>query len=39
MTIYLPVDLAKRLAVHSAAEGVDMSDTVAEALTVHLNAR
>jgi hypothetical protein len=39
MTIYMPVDLAKRLAVHCAAADVDMSDTVVEAVTAHLAAQ
>ncbi len=39
MTIYLPVDLAKRLAMHCTAVEVDMSETVAEALSRLLDAR
>lgn len=36
MTVYLPPELAKRLAVHCAGEGVEMSTVVAEALEKHL---
>lgn len=32
ITIYLPPDLAKRLVVHCAEEGRDISDVVAEVL-------
>lgn len=36
MTLYLPVDLARRLAVHCAESDTDMSTVVTEALRKHL---
>lgn len=36
MTLYLPVDLARRLAVHCAESDMDMSTVVTEALRKHL---
>jgi hypothetical protein len=38
LTIYLPADLAKRLAVHCAEHDEDMSDVVTEALAKRLGA-
>jgi hypothetical protein len=37
MTIYLPVKLAKRLAVHCAENDQDMSSVVVEAVSHHLD--
>jgi len=39
LTLYLPADLAKRLAVHCAQRDEDMSDVTAIALTQHLDAQ
>lgn len=39
MTVYLPVDLAKQLAVRAAETDLDMSDVVTEALEDKLNRR
>lgn len=36
LTLYLPAELAKRLAVHAAEADRDMSDVVAEALADYL---
>lgn len=36
MTIYLPPPLARELAMYCAAEGVDLSDVVADAVAAHL---
>src|SRR2546427_8452163 len=36
MTLYLPADLAKRLAVHCAEQEIDMSAVVTEAVRRHL---
>lgn len=38
LTIYLPADLAKRLAVHCAEHDEDMSDVVSEAVAKRLGA-
>ena len=35
-TVYLPPELDRRLAVHCAAEGVEASEVVAEALAAYL---
>lgn len=37
MTLYLPADLAKRLAIHCAERDVDMSAVVTEAVRRHLD--
>ena len=37
MTVYLPVDLAKRLAVYCAAEDRDLSEVIAEAVAARLS--
>ncbi len=36
VTVYVPADLGKRLAVHCAVEGCDMSEVVTDALSTHL---
>jgi hypothetical protein len=36
MTLYLPGDLARRLAVHCAEHDLEMSDVVTEAVRRHL---
>jgi hypothetical protein len=36
LTIYLPADLAKKLAVHCAQRGEDLSDVVTEAVSKRL---
>lgn len=36
MTLYLPVELARRLAVHCAETDTDMSNVVTEAVRKHL---
>jgi len=38
MTVYLPADLAKRLAVRCAELDADLSAVIAEAVTKHLDA-
>jgi hypothetical protein len=38
MTIYLPADLAKRLAVRCAELDADLSAVIAEAVAKHLDA-
>jgi hypothetical protein len=38
MTVYLPADLAKRLAVHCAGEDRDMSDAITDAVRGLLDA-
>jgi hypothetical protein len=38
LTIYLPAELATRLAVHCAERGEDMSDVVTEAVGKRLGA-
>lgn len=35
-TVYLPADLARRLAIHAAAEGLELSAIVADALERYL---
>ena len=37
MTVYLPADLARRLAVHCAERGEPMSDAITIGLTRYLN--
>ena len=39
MTLYLPLDLARRLAVHSAEREIDMSAVVTEAVRRYLSER
>jgi hypothetical protein len=36
MTLYLPADLARRLAIHCAEQDIDMSTVVTEAVRRHL---
>jgi hypothetical protein len=36
MTLYLPLDLARRLAIHCAEREIDMSTVVSEAVRRHL---
>jgi hypothetical protein len=36
MTLYLPADLARRLAIYSAEQDIDMSAVVSEAVKRHL---
>jgi hypothetical protein len=39
MTLYLPIDLARRLAIHCAERDIDMSTVVTEAVRRHLTER
>jgi hypothetical protein len=39
MTLYLPIDLARRLAIHCAEYEIDMSAVVTEAVRRHLTDR
>jgi hypothetical protein len=39
LTLYLPAELARRLAIHCAERDTDMSTVVTEALRAHLGER